>query len=35
MRSLKAGDIIQLERKGYFIVDRPLVSAAKPLVRLD
>lgn len=33
MRTLKAGDIIQLERKGYFIVDRPLLSAAKPLVR--
>ena len=35
MRTLKAGEIIQLERKGYYIVDRPLVSAAKPLVRRD
>jgi glutamyl-tRNA synthetase len=33
MRNLRKGDIIQLERKGYFIVDRPLISAGKPLVR--
>ena len=33
MRNLRKGDIIQLERKGYFIVDRPLISASKPLVR--
>ena len=33
MRNLQKGDIIQLERKGYFIVDRPLISASKPLVR--
>jgi len=32
MRKLRKGDIIQLERKGYFIVDRPLISASKPLV---
>ena len=35
MRNLRKGDIIQLERKGYFIVDRPLISAGKPLVRSD
>ena len=34
MRNLRKGDIIQLERKGYFIVDRPLISASKPLVRV-
>ncbi len=34
MRNLRNGDVIQLERKGYFIVDRPLISAGKPLVRL-
>ena len=33
MRNLRKGDIIQLERKGYFIIDRPLISTSKPLVR--
>jgi glutamyl-tRNA synthetase len=32
MRTLQKGDIIQLERKGYFIVDEPLSKAGKPVV---
>ena len=32
MRSLQKGDILQLERKGYFIVDAPLTRANKPIV---
>lgn len=32
MRTLQKGDIIQLERKGYFIVDEPLSRPGKPLV---
>eukprot|EP00195_Chlamydomonas_chlamydogama_P010601 CAMPEP_0202902822 /NCGR_PEP_ID=MMETSP1392-20130828/17067_1 /ASSEMBLY_ACC=CAM_ASM_000868 /TAXON_ID=225041 /ORGANISM="Chlamydomonas chlamydogama, Strain SAG 11-48b" /LENGTH=734 /DNA_ID=CAMNT_0049589629 /DNA_START=191 /DNA_END=2395 /DNA_ORIENTATION=- len=32
MRTLQKGDIIQLERKGYFIVDEPLTKAGKPIV---
>ncbi|KAG1668987.1 hypothetical protein FOA52_000580 [Chlamydomonas sp. UWO 241] len=32
MRSLQKGDIIQLERKGYFIVDEPLTKPGKPIV---
>lgn len=35
MRSLKQGDVIQLERKGYFIVDVPFSSADKPIVLLN
>ena len=31
MRTLQKGDIIQLERKGYFIVDVPLVRAEQPI----
>eukprot|EP00002_Diphylleia_rotans_P019422 TRINITY_DN3759_c0_g1_i1.p1 TRINITY_DN3759_c0_g1~~TRINITY_DN3759_c0_g1_i1.p1 ORF type:complete len:752 (-),score=162.80 TRINITY_DN3759_c0_g1_i1:233-2488(-) len=30
LRNLQKGDIIQLERKGYFIVDRPYINASKP-----
>lgn len=32
MRSLQRRDIIQLERKGYYIVDQPLMRAGRPLV---
>lgn len=32
LRNVKEGDVIQLERRGYFRVDRPLLSATKPLV---
>jgi glutamyl-tRNA synthetase len=32
MRILQKGDIIQLERKGYFIVDEPLIKPGKPIV---
>ena len=31
MRTLQKGDIIQLERKGYFIVDIPLVRSGQPI----
>ncbi|GJP31139.1 hypothetical protein CLOM_g9610 [Closterium sp. NIES-68] len=32
MRNLQRGDILQLERKGYFICDQPLVRPNKPIV---
>ena len=32
MRVLQRGEVIQLERKGYFIVDRPYVRSGKPMV---
>jgi glutamyl-tRNA synthetase len=32
MRTLQKGDVLQLERKGYFIVDQPLTSPSKPIV---
>ncbi|CAI5492755.1 unnamed protein product [Closterium sp. Naga37s-1] len=32
MRNLQRGDIIQLERKGYYICDQPLVRPHKPMV---
>jgi glutamyl-tRNA synthetase len=35
MRTLQKGDIIQLERKGYFIVDAPLLRPGKPIVLLS
>ncbi|KAI7845298.1 hypothetical protein COHA_001141 [Chlorella ohadii] len=35
MRSLKQGDVIQLERKGYYIVDAPFTAADKPMVLLN
>ncbi len=31
MRTLQKGDVIQLERKGYFIVDVPLVRSGQPI----
>ncbi len=31
MRTLQKGDIIQLERKGYFIVDVPLLRSGQPI----
>lgn len=32
MRTLQKRSVIQLERKGYFIVDQPLLKANKPIV---
>lgn len=32
MRNLQKGDVIQIERKGYFIVDVPLIKAGNPIV---
>ncbi|KAK3022172.1 hypothetical protein RJ639_045367 [Escallonia herrerae] len=32
MRNLKRGEILQLERKGYFICDAPFVRSSKPIV---
>lgn len=32
MASLKKGDIIQLERKGYYIVDQPHGGADRPAI---
>ncbi|KAF5833287.1 tRNA synthetases class I, catalytic domain-containing protein [Dunaliella salina] len=32
MRTLQKGDVLQLERKGYFIVDEPLTKPGKPMV---
>lgn len=32
MRLLQKGDILQLERKGYYIVDRAYVRPGKPMV---
>lgn len=36
MRGLQKGDIIQLERRGYFIVDVPLIKPGKqPMVLFE
>jgi len=32
MRTFQKGDILQLERKGYFIVDEPLTKPGKAMV---
>ncbi|GFH13059.1 Gln-glu non-discriminatory tRNA synthetase [Haematococcus lacustris] len=32
MRVLQKGEVIQLERKGYYIVDQPLTKPGKPMV---
>ena len=32
MRVLQKGEVIQLERKGYFIVDEPYTKPGKPIV---
>jgi tRNA synthetases class I (E and Q), anti-codon binding domain len=32
MRALQAGDVVQLERRGYFRVDEALTAAGKPLL---
>ncbi|KAK9145118.1 hypothetical protein Sjap_005021 [Stephania japonica] len=34
MRNLKRGEILQLERKGYFVCDVPYVRPSKPIVLL-
>jgi glutamyl-tRNA synthetase len=34
MRTLKAGDVIQLERRGYYIVDRA-AHGDEPVVLID
>ena len=35
MRSLQKGDVIQLERKGYYIVDRPYLRPGKSMLLLN
>lgn len=35
MRVLQAGDVIQLERKGYYIVDRPYLRPGKSMLLLN
>lgn len=35
MRNLKRGEILQLERKGYFICDAPFLRPSKPIVLLS
>eukprot|EP00475_Leptophrys_vorax_P030492 TRINITY_DN4572_c1_g2_i1.p1 TRINITY_DN4572_c1_g2~~TRINITY_DN4572_c1_g2_i1.p1 ORF type:complete len:504 (+),score=36.41 TRINITY_DN4572_c1_g2_i1:25-1512(+) len=35
LRNLQRGEIIQLERKGYFICDQPLVRPSKPIVLIS
>ncbi|CAN1190672.1 Glutamate--tRNA ligase, cytoplasmic [Linum perenne] len=35
MRNLKHGEILQLERKGYFICDVPFVRPSKPVVLIE
>ena len=35
MRILQKGEVIQLERKGYYIVDRPYLRPGKPMVLLN
>lgn len=35
MRNLQRGEIIQLERKGYYICDVPFLRASKPIVLLS
>ena len=35
MRLLKQGDLLQLNRKGYYIVDRPYISDAAPMLLIS
>jgi len=35
MRLVKKGDILQLNRKGYYVCDRPYISEAAPLILLQ
>ena len=35
LRAYGKGEVIQIERKGYFVVDRPYVNSANPMILLN
>jgi len=35
MRTLKKGDRLQLNRRGYYIVDEPYIRASTPMVLIE
>ena len=35
LRAYNKGEVIQIERKGYFVVDRPYINAANPMILLN